>query len=398
MSGTRQVDVAIVGGRVSGCVLASLLGDAGLTVLVLDREAPGTDTLSTHYTTGEGMVGMEADLGVLEEVLALGTPPLVCEYRFYGGETEPVVIPTHSPGRIGFALSVRRQSLDTILQARARRTPGVILLTRTRAMDLCRDDRGGVTGLRATTPDGPLEVRAPIVVGADGRHSSVARWVAAPVEREDPATRSLIFRYVCGYRGPDGRYPDGSEFSLHGDEALYAFPGDGDTACIALSVPVARFDEARGDLDTLWHERLPRHPGIAQRVAATTPSGDGRLRGTRGMPNWVRRAGGPGWALLGDAGLHLDPWTGRGMDFAATHARFLARAILASAAGADQATELARYQAERDAHALGTYQFTVDGARDLAPWSRHDSWGITPLAAPPPGRYPSPGSAPAASA
>ncbi len=128
--------------------------------------------------------------------------------------------------------------------------------------------------------------------------------------------------------------------------------------------------------------------GIARRVAAITPVGDGRLRGTRGMPNWVRRAGGPGWALLGDAGLHLDPWTGRGMDFAATHARFLARAILAAAAGADQATELARYQAERDAHALGTYQFTVDGARDLSPFSRHEPWGITPLAAAPPGRYP----------
>jgi flavin-dependent dehydrogenase len=390
MTGARHVDVAIVGGRVSGCVLASLLGDAGLTVLVLEREAPGTDTLSTHYTTGEGMVGMEADLGVLDEVLALGTPPLICEYRFYGEDPAPVVIPTHSPGRIGFALSVRRQPLDAILQARARRTPGVTLLPRTRVTSLARDGEGRVTGLCATTPDGPLEVRAGIVVGADGRHSSVARWVDAAVEREDPATRSLVFRYVRGYRGPDGRFPDGSEFSLHGDEALYAFPSDDDTACVALSVPVARFDAARGDLDALWNERLPRHPGIARRVAATTPAGDGRLRGTRGMPNWVRRAGGPGWALLGDAGLHLDPWTGRGMDFAATHARFLARAILAAAAGADQAAELARYQADRDAHALGTYQFTVEGARDLAPFARHEPWGIPRLPAPPPGRYPTP--------
>ena len=139
MTGARHVDVAIVGGRVSGCVLASLLGDAGLTVLVLDREAAGTDTLSTHYTTGEGMVGMEADLGVLDEVLAIGTPPLVCEYRFYGGDPAPVVIPTHSPGRIGFALSVRRKALDTILQGRARRTPGVTLVERARVTALVRD-------------------------------------------------------------------------------------------------------------------------------------------------------------------------------------------------------------------------------------------------------------------
>jgi 2-polyprenyl-6-methoxyphenol hydroxylase-like FAD-dependent oxidoreductase len=78
------------------------------------------------------------------------------------------------------------------------------------------------------------------------------------------------------------------------------------------------------------------------------------------------------------------------MDFAATHARFLARAIVAAAGGADPSTELARYQAERDAHALGTYQFTVDGARDLAPFARHEPWGILPLPAPPPGRYPAP--------
>jgi 2-polyprenyl-6-methoxyphenol hydroxylase-like FAD-dependent oxidoreductase len=77
------------------------------------------------------------------------------------------------------------------------------------------------------------------------------------------------------------------------------------------------------------------------------------------------------------------------MDFAATHARFLARAIMAAAAGADQAAELTRYQEERDAHALGTYQFTVDGARDLTPLSTHEPWGIPPLPEPPAGRYPS---------
>lgn len=388
MAGARRVDVAIVGGRVSGSVLASLLGDAGLTVLVLDREAPGTDTLSTHYTTGEGMVGMEADLGVLDEVLALGTPPLICEYRFYGGDPEPVVIPTHSPGRVGFALAIRRQPLDGILARRAARTPGVTLLHQTRATGLSW--RGGrVVGVEATGPDGAFTVEAPLVVGADGRHSSVARWVAAPVQREDPVTRSLVFRYLAGYRGPDGRWPDGSEFSLLGDEAVYAFPGEADTTCVAVSVSVAVFDAARGDLDGLWVRRVAAHRGIGRRIGATTAADDGRVRGTRGTPNWVRRPVGPGWALVGDAGLHLDPWTGRGMDFAATHARYLADAILGATRDTHQDAALADYAERRDAHALDTYDFTVANGRDLTPLSTHAPWGIPALPEPPAGRYPS---------
>ncbi|MFN8620598.1 MAG: NAD(P)/FAD-dependent oxidoreductase [Chloroflexota bacterium] len=384
------VDVAVVGARVAGSVLATLLGEAGLSVLVLDREPPDTDTLSTHYTTGAGMVGVLRRLGVLEDVLRLGTPPLVVEYRFYGGAPDPVVIPQHSPGDIGYALSVRRRPLDAILWRRAARTPGVELHHRTRVTGLLRDDRGAVCGLTAEGPDGPLRVEARLVVGADGRHSSVARWVDAPYQRRDEATRSAVFRYVRGYRGFDGRLPDGSEFALNGDEALYAFPSDDDTACVALSVPTAVFQAAAADLPALFASHLPNHPSIARRVAATSPVDDGRLRGTAGTANWIRVPVGAGWALVGDAGAHLDPWTGRGMDFASTHAVMLADAIVTGARHGDLSGHLGDYHAARDEAALGVYDFTVINGRNLAPLAAPEPWGITPLPGPPPGRYPTP--------
>ncbi|MFI5269707.1 MAG: NAD(P)/FAD-dependent oxidoreductase [Chloroflexota bacterium] len=75
---------------------------------------------------------------------------------------------------------------------------------------------------------------------------------------------------------------------------------------------------------------------------------------------------GPGWALVGDAGMHQDPWSGHGMDNACVHAAFLAEALRDWLSGA--ATEqdaLGRYHQRRDADSLETYHRTVIMSRDM---------------------------------
>ena len=75
---------------------------------------------------------------------------------------------------------------------------------------------------------------------------------------------------------------------------------------------------------------------------------------------------GPGWALVGDAAMHQDPWTGLGIDMAGVHATFLAEAIVDWLQGpADEPTALARYHERRNAHALELFHYTVGFARDL---------------------------------
>lgn len=358
-----EVDVVIVGARIGGSATAALLGAGGHRVLVLDAATFPSDTISTHFMRGAGLVTVLARLGLLHQVLALGSPPLTCEYVFGGDDPTPRIEDPQDPGDPGFSLSVRRRALDHLLVERARATPGVEVREGTTARSLIRDgDR--VAGL-AVQHDGVLdEVRARLVVGADGRASSVARWLEAPEERREPAARAMYYRYVRGFRGP-GEVADGPVFSLQGDELAYAFPSDDDVTCIALSINLAAFAAFRGEPDARFAERLSAHPGLAASFAASSP--DGRILGSGPKDAIVRTPFGPGWALVGDASISQDPWTGLGMDNAGMHAAFLAEAIDAWLSGRVTETEaFGEYHRRRDEHALPGFAMTADYGRDLS--------------------------------
>ena len=103
-----RYDVIVVGARIGGSTLAALLGDAGVSVLLLDRARFPSTTPSTHFFRGAGMVGVLERLGVLDRVLVLGCPPLTRELHYADGGTEPEEAPPQDPGTIGYCLSVRR--------------------------------------------------------------------------------------------------------------------------------------------------------------------------------------------------------------------------------------------------------------------------------------------------
>lgn len=81
----------------------------------------------------------------------------------------------------------------------------------------------------------------------------------------------------------------------------------------------------------------------------------------------MRHPVGPGWALVGDASLHQDPWSGQGIDFATTHAMFLAEALLDAGASRKRDREwMDRYTARRDEHGLPGYRETTEFAADIS--------------------------------
>jgi Dehydrogenases (flavoproteins) len=215
----------------------------------------------------------------------------------------------------------------------------------------------------ATLSDGET-VRARIVVGADGRSSFVAPNAGAADQIREAPTRAMYYRYVRGFTNPAGDAPDGAEFSLRQDELVYAFPSDGGTTCVALSVNLEEFAVLRRDAERGFHARLEQHPGLAPRLRRCTF--EGRLLGCGPKDHLVRVPVGPGWALVGDASLHQDPWTGNGMDNAGVHATFLAEAIdgwLSGRSPEDQAFE--RYHARRDEFSLADLWETIELGRDL---------------------------------
>jgi len=361
-----EYDALIIGARVAGATVAAFLGDAGYRVLLADRAIFPSPALSTHFFRGAGFVSVLHDLAVLDDALALGAPRLVRQYRYVDGAATYQTEPPQDPGEMGFCLSIRRRALDDLMVRRAAASQSVALLQRTRVTDL--DWEGGrVVGARLAGPDGQRTVRARMVIGADGRHSSIARAVEAPNRCWDSGTRALYYCYVREFAAREGDLPDGPEFSLLGDELAYVFPSEAGLTCLALSINLQEYNslgptrESRtGRLATL----LDRHAGIAPRWHAAVM--EGGWLGTGPEPNYVRTPYGPGWALVGDASLHQDPWTGFGMDSAGVHARALAESLISwwwGEMGEDEALDA--YRRRRDEHGLERYRISVGFARDL---------------------------------
>lgn len=355
-SNQRHVDVLIVGARVAGSVLATLLGQRGWSVLIVDRSTFPSATLSTHFFRGAGCAAVLSRIGVLEDVLETGAPPLIREYNADALDGTHTIEPPQEPGDVGFGLSVRRITLDGMLVDRARREPTVDLLEKTSLRSLLLEE-GRVVGGYVTDGSSMSAVRARLVVGADGHSSRVASLVDAPIQEEVAAARAMYYRYIEDLRGPEGD-PDGPEFSLADDELVYVFPSDAGIACVALSVNLARYRELRRNPDVAFADRVMAHPFIAPRLRRGKWTG--RLWGCGPRTSLVRVPAGPGWALVGDASMHQDPWTGLGMDNAAKQAVFLAEAVDDLLAGrTSEDVALGGYHKRRDDDGLASFRATA---------------------------------------
>ena len=357
-------DAVVIGARIAGSTVAALLGDVGARVLLVERVRFPRTTISTHFFRGAGLVAILDRLTILDDVLALGCPPLRREWSFGFGSPGPDEGPPQLPGDAGFGLSVRRAPLDNLLLERAARCPTVDVAQPASARALLSDG-GRVSGVRLDIDGRAIDVSARIVIGADGRRSLVAREVGAPSEREVEPLRTLYYRYVEGWCGPGGEEPDAAEFSLNGDEIAYVFPSDGGVACVAVSAPAAAFPAFRSAPGHELDRRLGAHPRLAARLGAAASVGT--VAGGGPEPSWVRQHAGPGWALVGDAGVHQDPWSGEGMDHAGVSAAHAADTIGEWLAGrVTEAEAIARYGELLDASLLESFAECTSLARDLS--------------------------------
>ncbi len=355
MSGYES-DVVVVGARCAGAATAMLLGRLGYRVTVVERGRIPSDTLSTHGLARGGVVQL-ARWGLLDQVLASGAPALR-QVVFRTGDVEEIRTVKPRAG-VDHLVAPRRYILDSILTDAATAARATIHTGLT-ATGVLHTDDGRVRGVRARRTDGTsVRLPAKVVVGADGVRSRVAGLVGSTVRERHPVDSAAFYAYVGGLPSHRlefhiGQFADG--------RTGYAgvFPTHHGRACVWVCCPAARVRGLRGGAVEPFLRLLAT---VSPTLAARARAGQIMLpvHGTLRLPNHIRRATGPGWALVGDAGYHRDPITGHGITDAFRDAELLTRAVDEHLRG--DAADLSGYETARDAALRETFDLTCAMSR-----------------------------------
>ena len=354
-------DVIIIGSRVAGATLASFLGEAGHRVLLMDRATFPSDTLSTHFFRAPALRVFD-EIGVREQVEATA-PKMTVDHNVIDGVVFPE--PLDGPEDYPYYLCVRRITLDEILVRRASSSPGVDLHEGAIAKKLLRDN-GRVHGVKWKESDQEFEASARVVVGADGVRSFVARKIDPPVEHEQEVQRAMYFAYFQGVNHEAG---PAAEFNFQGNSLVYCFPTDNNLSMLAVTIPIDEFKEFRKDPEGNLMHALSSRPNLAPRIQQAERVGP--VLGSASIPCYKRFPFGPGWALVGDSAMVMDPWSGQGIDQATSHAQMLSSqldAFLNEAVSWQEAMEL--YHEQRNEFSEKAYRRTSTFCRDFRPMTR----------------------------
>jgi flavin-dependent dehydrogenase len=344
-------DAIVVGARAAGSPTAMLLARKGHRVLLVDRATFPSDTLSTHYIHQPGVARLRR-WDLLDRLVATGCPPS----RNLTFDVGPFALTGSPPASDGVTegYAPRRTVLDTLL-VEAAAEAGAEVRTGFPIDQLVFED-GAVVGIRS----GDTVERARVVVGADGRNSSVARAVSAPSYDERPGLACAYYTYWGGVRDGDVElYPREGRMVMGG-----AKTNDG-LMIVIVFWPKAEFKTVRANVEQSFREAIALAPPLAERLAAGERAD--RFYGVGDSPFWYRKPFGPGWALVGDAGYHKDPITAQGISDAFRDAELLSDALDAGFTGAGSLdTALAAYERTRNETTRGLYELTYEFA-SLAP-------------------------------
>ena len=350
-----RFDVAVVGASLSGCATAILLGRVGLRVALIDKHS-GPDAykrLCGHYIQASATpvirrLGLDAPIeagGGIRNGVDLWTR--------WGIIASPEAADERPHG-----YSIRRSKLDPLIRRHAADTPGVEYLPGLEAEGLLGGD-GLVTGVELRARGRRrLRIRSRLLVGADGRNSTLARLAGARERR----ARNERFCYMAYFTGVEHREaPRGRFWGLDPDVAI-ASPNDDGITLLAAFLHKRRLPEFRGDRDRAlrgFFAALPDAPDLsrAERTDKIVGYIDYGIVRREPTPQ-------PGLALIGDAALTCDPVMAIGCGFALQSASWLADSVAPALTGEQPLrTALRRYRREHRRRLNGHHRMLTADAR-----------------------------------
>jgi 2-polyprenyl-6-methoxyphenol hydroxylase-like FAD-dependent oxidoreductase len=352
--GETNYDAIVLGARCAGSPTAMLLARKGYRVLVVDKATFPSDTMSTHVVHPPGVAALKR-WGLLERLEATGCPPL----HTYSFDFGPVTI-TGSPRPIegvNTAYCPRRTILDQILVEAAGEAGAEVREGFTVKEVLVED--GAVTGIRGHAKGGKtVTERGRVIVGADGKHSLVAKTVNPEQYNERPSVLAQYYAYWSGLP------LDGFEvrFRAQHRRGWAAVPTHDDLVVMPFGWPIEEFKANRSDVEGNFWKAMDLVPEFAERVRSAKR--ESKFIGTAENDFYFRKPFGPGWVLLGDAGYHKDPITAMGINDAWRDAELVAGALDDALAERRSYEEgMSDYQRIRDEAAMPVYEFTWDIAQ-----------------------------------
>jgi 2-polyprenyl-6-methoxyphenol hydroxylase-like FAD-dependent oxidoreductase len=350
---TDSFDVVVVGARCAGSPLAALLARQGVKVALVERATFPRDTLSTHIFEADALAFLDR-LGLTERLRATGAPFISRIDTRAGDFRWSIEVPPRA-GDVGGFTSIRRFVLDPIL-AHAAEESGAQVRMATAVTGLVQDG-GRVNGVRIRTNGSDGELRARLVVGADGRNSTVANLIGARKYNLVPHQR---FAYWAFFEGADMRPEPTLVFHRWAERFVIASPCDDGLYQVIVIPEMGELARFRADLESSFMEYARSCEPVANALA-----GAHRVGKFFGVLRWVgffREPCGPGWVLVGDAGHFKDPSPGRGIGDAFCQVDALAPAIIAGLDGSGGGLDarMVRWGRWRDREFADYYWFAND--------------------------------------
>lgn len=326
-------DAIIVGARVAGAATAMLLARRGLRVLAVDKSGYGSDTHSSHALM-RGAVGKLQRWGLLDRVWASGAPVITGTTFHYGAARIDIDIPASD--EIPGLAAPRRTVLDAIL-VDAAVDAGASVLHDTRLVEIVRDHTGRVCGAAIALADGRIaSLTTDLLIGADGLRSTVARQLDVPITRRGAHASAYILQYFSDLDAAPNSYTWLYESGVSGG----LIPTNDAMFCTFVGMRPSEFrDVGRHDTAAAMADVFARlDPDLHAATQRATLVGP--MRSWPGVRGQFRKAFGPGWALVGDAGYFKDPFAAHGISDAFRDAELLADAVVTG--------DFDRYESLRD--------------------------------------------------
>lgn len=304
---TVETTCCVVGGGPAGVMLGYLLARAGVAVTVLEKHQDFNRDFrgdTVHPSTLEVMY----ELGILDGFLKVPHQELTSAGGIFGDFPFTAAITTSLPTHCKFIALMPQWDFLDFLSGKAKAFPSFNLRMKYDAVDLIHEN-GRIQGVLANSPDGPVEIRADLTVGCDGRHSRTRGAAGFEVREYGVPIDVLWFRISRG-----GNDPENLLGNINYGRALILIPR-GDYFQAGLVIRKDSFDEIKQHGLEEFRQTLRRTaPYLGDRVEEIRDWNQVKLLSVQ--INRLRQWHRPGLLCIGDAAHAMSPVFGVGINLA----------------------------------------------------------------------------------